>query len=154
MRSLGPVESLTQCQTTHAVCAFLDVLFLVISAAADPPTVRLLSVNVQSLRDRFLPRPAEHAWTATVQLRGELLDRLTCPSFSLDTRWNGHRTLQIRGLAVGLEARALTLKSCTKSLRALIPLAPLFSLLPMRSPRPGRSNSHPWGRARSARTAG
>ena len=68
-----------------------------------PPTVRPLSVNVQALRDRFPPRPAEAAWAATLQPRGDVVDRLTCPPFSLDTPWNGHRSLQVRGLAVVLD---------------------------------------------------
>lgn len=68
-----------------------------------PATVRPLSVNVQALRDRFPPRPAGQAWAATAQPRGEVLDRLTCPPFSLDTPWNGHRSLQVRGLTVVLD---------------------------------------------------
>jgi len=68
-----------------------------------PPAVRPLSVNVQALRDRFPPRPAEAAWAATMQPRGEVLSRLTCPPFSLDTPWNGHRSLQVRGLTVVLD---------------------------------------------------
>jgi hypothetical protein len=128
MRSPGPVESLTQRQTTHAVSAFL-------AARNHTTSTRPLSVNVQSLRDRFPPRPAEQAWAATVQPRGEVPDR-----------WNGHRSLRIRRPAVVLEARALNLKSRTKSLHALIPLASLFSPSRMRTSPSGPYSSHPCGR--------